>query len=156
VTESDCAIQLADVSAGIGGFAVDGERHFDESGRAVAGAGDVNGDGLADLIVGASEAAPNDLGHAGRAYVVFGKADPDKVSLADVTQGIGGFALDGEAEGDLAGHSVSGIGDMNGDGLADVIVGAPGSFTSERSGRAYVVFGKASSNRGGCEAERYV
>ena len=134
-------VRLSDITAGVGGFVVDGEAEEDRSGAAVGGAGDVNGDGLADLIIGAYDAEPGD---PGRAYVVFGKADTTAVSLADISAGDGGFVLDGEGADDDAGISISGAGDVNGDGLADVVVGARNSDASASgSGRAYVVFGKA-------------
>jgi hypothetical protein len=136
-------VLLADVAQGIGGFAMDGEAENDHSGQAVSAAGDVNGDGLADVIVGAPSADANGNG-SGRIYVVFGRSDTTLVPLADVVQGIGGFALDGEEYANRAGHSVSGAGDINGDGLADVVVGAPTASPSdiEDAGRIYVVFGK--------------
>jgi hypothetical protein len=134
-TDTD-GVSLAGVAQGAGGFVLDGEMEGDLSGWSVSGGGDVNGDGLADVIVGALTADPNGLDRAGRTYVVFGKADTEAVSLADVALGIGGFAMDGEAELDESGQAVSGAGDVNGDGLADVIVGAPST------GRTYVVFGK--------------
>ena len=91
----------------------------------MSGAGDVNGDGLDDLIVGALGADPNGE-DSGQSYVVFGKADAAAVELADVAAGRGGgFALNGAAAYDSSGFSVSGAGDVNGDGLDDLIVGAP-------------------------------
>jgi len=80
----------------------------------------------------------------GRAYVVFGKADTGAVALSEVAAGKGGFLLTGEARYDLTGASVSGGVDMNGDGLDDVMVGAPGSdIDGHSSGRTYVVYGRA-------------
>ncbi|MBW4681149.1 MAG: FG-GAP repeat protein [Microcoleus vaginatus WJT46-NPBG5] len=132
--------QAVDLSAlGTGGFAINGINNFDLAGFSVNTAGDVNGDGLADLIVG----APNPNGE-GQSYVVFGKADNQAVDLSAL--GTGGFTINGINNGDRAGWSVSGAGDVNGDGLADLIVGAdladspdPGAM----EGQAYVVFGKA-------------
>jgi hypothetical protein len=81
---------------------------------------------------------------------VFGKASTHRVSLDDVARGVGGFALDGEAEDDQSGRSVSGAGDVNGDGLADILVGAwRADSNGEFSGRTYVVFGFACSDAGG-------
>ncbi len=72
---------------------------------------------------------------------VFGKADGTPVELADIAAGSGGFVINGIDPGDVAG-SVSGAGDVNGDGLADVIVGAhradPGG--NGNAGESYVVF----------------
>jgi hypothetical protein len=134
-------IELSKIAAGKGGFALNGAAAYDSSGVSVAGAGDVNGDGLADLVVGAPRADPNG-DYSGQSYVVFGKADGCPVELADVAAGRGGgFALNGIAEEDLSGLSVSGAGDVDGDGLDDVIVGAPyADPNGESSGQSYVVF----------------
>ena len=104
----------------------------DAFGFSVAGAGDFNRDGFADVIVGAYH---NDAGgaDAGRAYVYFGGARPD--DRADLV-------LTGEAAGDAFGYSVAGMGDANGDGFADIIVGAYGNDAGgSAAGRAYVYFG---------------
>jgi hypothetical protein len=138
---SSSAIDLA--ALGAGGFRIDGIDAGDYSGIRASGAGDVNGDGLADLIVGARFADPGGDSNAGESYVVFGKASSTPVDLA--TLGAGGFRIDGIDAGDRSGVSVSGAGDVNGDGLADVIVGAPDAGRSgvPLSGESYVVFGKA-------------
>ena len=91
------AIELADIAAGQGGFALNGAAEGDFSGFSVSGAGDVNGDGLADLIVGAPRRPQRRL-YSGQSYVVFGKADGTAVELADIAAGQGGFALNGAAE----------------------------------------------------------
>jgi hypothetical protein len=52
---------------------------------------------------------------------VFGKTDSSAVNLSEVTSGIGGFTINGEAAGDNSVFSVSGAGDVNGDGLIDLI-----------------------------------
>jgi len=130
--------RMADIVSGVGGFTLDGESASNVSGASVSGAGDVNGDGLADIIVGATGFGSN----TGRSYVIFGKQDTSGVSLADVAEGNGGFALDGEVVGDRLGHSVSGAGDVNGDGFADIIVSANGADANgSGSGRSYVIFG---------------
>jgi hypothetical protein len=87
-------------------------------------AGDVNGDGLDDLIVGAQYASPTNKIHAGKSYVVFGKKDTDHIELSAISDGIGGFVINGESAYDKSGYSVSNAGDVNGDGLDDLIVGA--------------------------------
>jgi hypothetical protein len=133
------------VNLGGGGFRIDGIDADDFSGRSVSGAGDVNGDGLADLIVGAYRADPGGDGGAGESYVVFGKATTGRVDLANL--GAGGFRIDGIDAYDFSGRSVSGAGDVNGDGLADLIVGADGADPGGDGygGESYVVFGKAGS-----------
>jgi hypothetical protein len=134
-------VSFADITAGTGGFALDGEADFDRAGYATAGVGDFNGDALDDIAVGAPFADPNG-NHSGRVYVVFGKADPTLVMLSDVAAGTGGFVLDGEATSDFAGSAVSGAGDVNGDGLADLVVGAQRAEAgAPGSGRSYVLFG---------------
>ena len=135
-------VNLSDVAAGTGGFVINGIDLGDLSGFSVSGAGDVNGDGLADLIVGALNADPGGNSRAGESYVVFGKADTAPVSLMDVAAGTGGFVINGIDSDDLSGWSVSGAGDVNGDGLTDLIVGAygadPGGNTA--AGESYMVF----------------
>ena len=96
--------------------------------RSVSSAGDVNGDGFDDLIVGAPMAIdPNDGTFSGASFVVFGKTDGSAVDLSDVESDgtAGGFAINGVAAYDESGRSVSSAGDVNGDGFDDLIVGAP-------------------------------
>jgi hypothetical protein len=130
---------------GAGGFRIDGAAAGDNAGYAVAGAGDVNGDGRADVIVGAVGAGNNARTNSGSAYVVFGKSSTTAIDLNAL--GAGGFRIDGAAASDRAGYAVAGAGDVNGDGRADVIVGATGAGNNARtnSGSAYVVFGKSST-----------
>jgi hypothetical protein len=127
------------------GFRLDGVANNDRSGTSVASAGDVNGDGFADLIIGAYLADPNGS-DSGSSYVVFGKASgfSSATNLSSL-DGSTGFRLDGVAAGDNSGYSVASAGDLNGDGFADIIVGAFGADPNgSDSGSSYVVFGKAS------------
>lgn len=131
-------IQLAKIAAGQGGFVINGQGADDASGHSVAGAGDVNGDGLADLIVGAPDATVNGVKYAGKGYVIFGKAGLESVDLNDIAAGKGGFVINGWSKA-AAATSVAGAGDVNGDGLADLIVmNAP--FGG--GGQDFVIFGK--------------
>lgn len=141
------AVDLADVIAGSGGFVINGEAAGDTSGFSVSGAGDVNGDGLDDLLVGARWADPGGIYNAGVSYLVFGKADTGAVELADVMSGVGGFGLLGVELEDEMGYSVSRAGDVNGDGLDDLIIGAPNlNPGGTPDGEAYIVFGKVDTN----------
>ena len=132
------------------GFIVQGDAPGDRAGQSVSSAGDVNGDGFGDLIVGAPFGDDGGT-NAGEAYVVFGKAtgygavDGTGRAAVDLTNlaPADGFIIQGDAAYDRAGSSVSAAGDVNGDGFADLIVGAPfGSDVGTYAGEAYVVFGK--------------
>jgi hypothetical protein len=124
-------------SLGAHGFSIKGAGPplSDTTGKSVDGAGDVNGDGIPDVIVGNPD--------RDAAYVVFGKASTDEVNLAAL--GAGGFRIETSSPAARLGESVAGVGDMNGDGLDEVIVGAPRE-RGDGVGAAYVVFGKSSTS----------
>ena len=131
---------------GADGFAINGVGTLNQSGHSVSGAGDVNGDGFDDLIIGANNADPGGNTGAGTTYVVFGAASgwPAAFALSTLT-GVNGFALDGINAGDGSAGSVSGVGDLNGDGFDDLIIGADNSSSAGlSSGSSYVVFGAGS------------
>ena len=129
-------IELADL--GDRGFAIHGDQPDDFACLPTA-AGDVNGDGLEDILVGANRAGMQGRNLSGRAYVVFGKTGSEPVELADFDQnqqGASGYRIDGPSERAMAGERLDGVGDVNGDGLDDVAVAAP------FAGAVYIVYGK--------------
>ena len=125
---------------GENGFRISGANADDWTGTAVSGDIDVNGDGIADMVVSAFRASPDGKSNAGSSYVVFGSEDgfDEDFSLADI-DGSNGFRLDGIDMEDFSGLWVSEAGDVNGDGVGDVIVGA--SSANNATGESYVVFG---------------
>lgn len=114
-------------------YSFTGEAAYDQFGVAVSGAGDVNNDGFADILIGASGNNSNG-NNAGRAYLFSGATG----ELLNV--------LDGESVFDRFGNAVSDAGDLDNDGYADFMVGAPfndnGAFNA---GRVYVYSGKTVS-----------
>jgi len=132
---------------GSNGFVISGAAEFDNSGLSVSSAGDVNGDGFDDMIVGARFADPNVKSGAGESYVILGSDRTGfgfSIELSSLN-GSDAFVINGIDNGDFSGRSVSGAGDVNGDGFDDVIIGA---YTADpngddRAGESYVVFGRA-------------
>ena len=137
------AIDLSTLD-GTTGFRLDGVDPYDNSGVSVSSAGDVNGDGFDDLIIGANQADPGGRSSAGESYVVFGKSGgfSSAIDLATL-DGTTGFRLDGVDAGDQSGRSVSSAGDVNGDGFGDLIIGAELPSPGAAPGVSFVVFGKS-------------
>ncbi|NBB16576.1 hypothetical protein GVN21_14530 [Caulobacter sp. SLTY] len=124
-------------------FKLSGVVSEDLVGWSVAGIGDINGDGFDDVLVGAKYADINGSS-SGAAYVVFGHASPSGVLDLSTLDGANGFRIGGVAAIDLAGYSVGAAGDVNGDGIDDLVIGATGVDSANAgSGAAYVVFGSA-------------
>ena len=115
-----------------------GENEGDNAGRYLGEAGDVDGDGINDLLIGASwlDDGGEDVGGA---YIVHGPVSG--LHVLDEADGI----YTGVEAGDLAGFALDGIGDYDGDGKDDVLIGAPAANVGgTRSGAAYLVYGPAS------------
>ena len=124
------------------GFAIRGRRPFFRAGAAVSGAGDFNGDGLADIAVGAPDATVRHRPHAGATFVVFGGPDNRPLRLGRLNGR--GVRVDGEHEFSNLGEALAPVGDVNGDGRGELLIGASQLSAPGRryAGAAYVVFGR--------------
>ena len=146
VEQFPASLSLSELD-GSNGFAVNGFNEFDSFGRSVSSAGDINGDGFDDLIIGADSADPNGTFFAGASYVVFGSSEAFPASFsASELDGSNGFSINGINAGDAVGQSVSSAGDLNGDGFDDLIIGAPGADLNDSklaAGSSYVLFGRS-------------
>ena len=133
----------------ISGVVLIGADSGDSSGYSVASAGDVDGDGLDDVIIGAYSANPGRAPQAGETYIVYGSAlaaSGGTIDLATLTSDQG-VLIKGKSAYNNIGFSVAAAGDVDGDGLGDVIIGAPGAASN--SGVTYLVYGSALAASGG-------
>ena len=166
--------EIDTLDLGTKGFTINGPtRQRDRLGIAVSAAGDINGDGKADLLIGADGVTNATTGNrSGGAAIVFGSASTDRV-YTDPAAANGqsvftcaapapvaatdtctsparrGYWIDGAVAGDSTGYSVAGLGDVNGDQVPDLALGAygfdpanPAGGTFSGAGATYVVYGK--------------
>lgn len=140
---ADLDLGLLQLSQGI---KIVGATSGDQSGFSVETAGDFNGDGYDDVIVGAIWADPSSRSEAGISYIIYGSSSPVNIDLASLTTSQG-ISIFGASSGGWNGWSVAPAGDFNNDGYDDVIVGARhASPSSSRSGAgiSYVIYGSRS------------
>ncbi len=126
---------------------------FRALGSSVAGLGDVNGDGVDDVLVGQQDGGAPGLPSAGRAFVIFGRAglgSSGSLSTPAFSPADGAIIIGGVRT-DTLGRVASSAGDVNGDGFADILLGSEiaGSSNGTGLGRAWVVFGRADLSAGG-------
>src|SRR5262249_12172578 len=127
---------------------ITGESAGNDFGWRAAPAGDVNGDGFQDLIVGAPS-YDGIAGFAGRAYLFYGPFTGD-INAADAI-------ISAEAFGDNLGFSVASAGDVNNDGFDDIIVGARSNDANGiQSGRVYLFYGPISGSLAGTDADAII
>jgi hypothetical protein len=129
------------------GYWIDGAVASDSTGYAVAGIGDVDGDEVPDVALGAygfdpANPAGGTFSGAGATYVVHG--DPDAVTIPLATlPTTAGYRIDGTLNGDRFGRQVASLGDVDGNGVADLAIGAdfakrPDAVTGDQNGEVTV------------------
>ena len=129
------------------GFRIVGANANDYLGSSIAGLGDVNGDGVADFIIGAPSVDVGDDADVGAAYVIFGAGASNSIAssyTADINYinptNDRYFHISGTVASGSLGYAVSSIGDVNNDGIDDFAIGVRGD------NKLYVVFGGASNS----------
>lgn len=145
---------LLDVSnlasgSGMEGFVASGSDDLISPGLALGGSGDVNGDGVNDLIIGSTVKLVGS--ETDKCFIIFGRTSgfPSQFLLDSLADGDGseGFIINPVSADDAFGAAVSIVGDVNLDGVDDMVIGAPtaGSSIAPSPGEAYVVYGRSTS-----------
>ena len=109
-------------------------------GSSIDGVGDFNGDGINDVLIGESQYNSATVNYCGAAYLLYGTASWTNMAMASFVTGPKGIRFVGSIHMEFVGRSVSGAGDINGDGKVDLLIGGSGS-ASGLIGRVHVIFG---------------
>jgi glycosylphosphatidylinositol phospholipase D len=122
------------------GFVITGEQGGSGFGWPIEAAGDVDGDGVGDMVVGATDYDARGTFDVGAAYLIYGRRGgfPASTPVADHPRTV---RFEGVERNDRTGSRL-GSGDINGDGVPDLIIAAPGADDPSDSGRVYVVYGR--------------
>ena len=150
----DLEINLSDIQSGTRpGAYFSGISQHDQLGISVSSAGDVNGDGYADILLGANQAQAGEIVEGGQTYLIYGRQPliSGEVALAQLqTSSLNYAVFNGAQAGEKSGTSVSSAGDVNGDGYADILIGSPGYDVNSyyRQGRTFLVYGVSNMYRG--------
>ncbi len=156
VLAQSSAVNLTKAVSDSNGAAVDGASAGDLLGWAVSGDGDYNGDGINDLAIAAQgfdvAGSNGTANNAGAVYVVFGSSQGfNNIDLAGLTEAGGGdgsqgFVLYGSQTNESIGNALANAGDVNGDGIDDLLVGSTTLPNVLNGGGAYLVFGRSASD----------
>ncbi|MBT4604313.1 hypothetical protein HOC01_01620 [archaeon] len=138
------------ITDGMAGFSPSGLGNTDHFGSSITNIGDLDGDGVQDLAVGASDDENSDSAE-GAVYILFMNVNGSVASNVKITDGMAGFNPSGLDASDMFGTSIANIGDLDGDGVKDLAVGAYQDSTDETNeGAVYILFmnvnGSVSSN----------
>jgi hypothetical protein len=146
-TNNGASIELSALD-GTNGFQIRGAEQHDQLGISAEPAGDINDDGFQDIVIGAHQHGTVGRSESGAVYVIFGKATYTSTLDVSSMTSAQGFKIIGANTEDRLGKSVHTAGDVDGDGIDDIVSGAESADSngSGNSGRTYVVYGQSSAN----------
>ncbi|WP_281310417.1 HYR domain-containing protein [Flavobacterium flavigenum] len=141
--QNGCPQVAKSILDGANGFKIDGKAAKDDLGFKTKSAGDINGDGIPDIMIGAPGADFGGASNVGEIYVIFGGSGFSFDSFdVSTLNGTNGFVIRGVVADEKLGDMISSVGDFNQDGIDDIIVGD--NFNSGAKGTAFIFYGKNS------------